>query len=228
MIGVFIGERIMYATNFVASFEDQVYLKRLTTLDDYVVYNTWYKVDLHLNWDTKMYYLMLNDVVVVKDVPFAADSFDGIRLSQTRQVDVWYDEIYVGFDTLMDYMCPLVDRAGVRTWETQQQGWAADEITGYSKVNGHATADSGIPVYQPMMRHYSHLDLNGPLHFDGAAHLLVTPTLSPVALSHRHLSPLTLPRPRRPSITSRSHYAPPAPTSPPPPPAACRKTWTWR
>ena len=218
----------MYATNFVASFEDQVYLKRLTTLDDYVVYNTWYKVDLHLNWDTKMYYLMLNDVVVVKDVPFAADSFDGIRLSQTRQVDVWYDEIYVGFDTLMDYMCPLVDRAGVRTWETQQQGWAADEITGYSKVNGHATADSGIPVYQPMMRHYSHLDLNGPLHFDGAAHLLVTPTLSQPSPPSRSLTDTSPPSRCRDARPPRHAHI--IPTLPPltPPPAACRKTWTWR
>ena len=43
-----------------------------------------YKVDIHLNWATMKYYIMLNDIVVVKDVPFQATAIDGIRLSQTR------------------------------------------------------------------------------------------------------------------------------------------------
>ena len=41
IIGIFMGERVMYGTNFVASFEENVYLQRLQQLDEYVVYNTW-------------------------------------------------------------------------------------------------------------------------------------------------------------------------------------------
>ena len=49
IIGVFMGERLMYGTNFVASFEENVYLQRLQQLDEYVVYNAWYCRDFILH-----------------------------------------------------------------------------------------------------------------------------------------------------------------------------------
>ena len=46
IIGVFVGEKIMYGTTFIASFEENVYLQRLQQLDEYVVYNAWYEIDI--------------------------------------------------------------------------------------------------------------------------------------------------------------------------------------
>ena len=70
-----------------------------------------------------------------------------------RQVDVWYDEIYVGFDTLMDFMCPIVERRGVQTWETKQRGWEPVEVYGYdTDASGNTVPYDGVAQYTPMMR----------------------------------------------------------------------------
>jgi hypothetical protein len=83
---------------------------------------------------------------------------DGIRLSVTRATNVWYDEIYVGFDNTMNFSCPTTTRRGTNTVQPVQKHWSFQEVHG---------SNSLYTVYNQMMRHYSHLDTTGSIPFDG-------------------------------------------------------------
>jgi hypothetical protein len=143
----------------------------------------WYKVDIHINWKANTYTVMLNDEIRVQNArftgiyvahPFAeyfpsrlcycrlcyftGEDVDGIRISVTRAVDVWFDEIYVGFDNMMGFTCPFTDRSGTSTVAPVQRHWSYDEVHG---------GGSGFTGYVEMTRHYNHLDDTGSIPFDG-------------------------------------------------------------
>ena len=87
IIGVYIGSNgIIYDTNFKASFNFDKYNQNNNTIDHYPLFDIWYKVDIHLNWLTGLYYIMLNDLIVADDIPFRASHVDGFKLSLTRGV----------------------------------------------------------------------------------------------------------------------------------------------
>ena len=71
---------------------------------------------------------------------------------------MWFDEIYIGPDTLMDFKCPVLTKGGTHTSTTPSPTWSQQE------VNDSWTSDS---TYNKMTRHYSHLDTLGPIPFDG-------------------------------------------------------------
>lgn len=58
----------------------------MKTINKYVKYNEWYKIDMLLDWNASTYSIMLNNVMTVQGVTFSAKSVDGVRLSLTRQV----------------------------------------------------------------------------------------------------------------------------------------------
>jgi hypothetical protein len=165
VIGIFIGDQIKHGANFGSSVDEKYYFKRMTVIDSYPAFDRWYKVDIHINWNTHTYYILLDDVLVVRDAKFVGDDVDGIRLSVTRATNVWFDEIYVGFDPQMNFSCPMTVREGSRSNIPLQKGWSLDEV--------NEEGSSGFSEYSKMTRHYSHLEPAGLKHFDGQGHVRV-------------------------------------------------------
>ena len=75
----------------------------------------WYKIDIRIQWDMQTYMVLIDDEIVTSKQSFYADDVDGIRLSVYRAVDVWFDEMYVGFDNTMEFVCPVSLRTGTGT-----------------------------------------------------------------------------------------------------------------
>lgn len=72
-------------------------------------------MDIRIQWDLQTYMVLLDDTIVTSQQPFQAGDVDGIRLSVYRSVDVWFDEMYVGFDNTMNFTCPVSLRTGTGT-----------------------------------------------------------------------------------------------------------------
>lgn len=166
IIGVYVGDKIMHGHNFNVKVDEEYFLKRFATVDEYPGFGFWYKVDLHIDWDAMTYYLLLNDVLVVDAVPFQAESMDGIRLSVNRAASVWFDEIYVGFDNTMGFRCPMTKRNKVQTSVPMQYGWGLSEEGGVYVSDENGELILGNSNFD-MMRHYNHLDPTGSVPFNG-------------------------------------------------------------
>lgn len=165
VIGVFIGDKIKHGSNFVFAVDESIFLKRLKTIDEYPAFDRWYKIDIHIRWDTHTYFILLDDTLVVKDQTFEGDDIDGIRLSTDRATNVWFDEIYVGFDNNLDFECPNVERGGARTGIPVQRAWTLDEV--------NAVGSEGYTQVDDMTRHYNHLDPTIAVKFDGQGQVKV-------------------------------------------------------
>ncbi len=162
VIGVFTGDKITHGSNFGSAVDEKVYLKRSVTLWDYPTFDRWYKVDIHINWDNHTYYIALDDTIMVSNSKFTGEDIDGLRLSVTRAVDVWFDEIYVGFDNTLGFTCPTTSRTGTETVAPEQRHWSLQEVAG---------GESSFTEYSKMTRHYSHLDVTGSVPFDGGGNI---------------------------------------------------------
>ena len=162
VIGVFIGDKIKHGSNFGSAVDEDLFLKRLTVIDEFPAFDRWYKVDIHIRWETNTYFILLDDTLVVKDQSFEGDDADGLRLSVNRATDAWFDEIYVGYDNNLDFECPATHRQGSTTNIPEQRGWALDEV--------NAKDSNGFTEFHKMSRHYSHLDTTGSVPFDGQGH----------------------------------------------------------
>ena len=168
VIGVFIGDKIMHGANFGTAVDEKAFLKRMVTLDEYPSFDRWYKIDIHIQWNSKTYFIMIDDTLVTDDVSFTADNLDSIRLSVNRATDVWFDEIYVGFDNTMSFKCPKTSRGAVSTMTPIQRSWSMEELSG-DKNNF-----DGATEYTTMQRHYSHLaDPVGKNALDGQGQISV-------------------------------------------------------
>jgi hypothetical protein len=159
VIGVSIGDKIKHGANFGSEVDEDLYLKRMAIIDEYPAFDRWYKVDIHIRWDSHTYFILLDDTLVVKDQTFTGDDADGLRISVNRATDVWFDEIYVGFDNNLNYECPATYRRGSTTNFPEQKGWSRSEVS--------AQGSDGYTEYNKMTRHYSHLETDGTVHFDG-------------------------------------------------------------
>jgi len=159
IIGVYFGCSIMHGSNFYSSVDEKVFLKRMATIDNYPVLNRWYKIDIFIQWEKQTYSVSINDVLITKQHTFSGLSVNGIRLSVYRSVDVWFDEIYVGFDNTMEFTCPTTSRVGTATKAPVQRTWSFDEVHGKNSL-GHTT-------YNDMSRHYNFLSTQGSIPFDG-------------------------------------------------------------
>lgn len=68
----------------------------------------WYKLDIFINWHRHLYSIQLNDVLRVQDAPFRGEQVHSISLSNLHAMSTWWDEIYVGENHLVDFVCPYV------------------------------------------------------------------------------------------------------------------------
>ena len=158
VIGVFTGDKITHGANFGSAVDEKTFLKRSATIWNYPVFDRWYKVDIKLNWANHTYLVALDDTVLISDVPFKGEDLDGLRISVTRAVEVWFDEIYVGFDNSLDYQCPRVNRLGAQTDGPEQRHWSLRDVSG---------GENPYTTYNKMGRHYSHIDPTGTVAIDG-------------------------------------------------------------
>jgi len=170
VIGVFVGDQIKFGNNYGSAVDERDYLKRFKIIDEYPTFDRWYKVDIHIRWGdgdgANYYYILLDDILVTPDVEFFdTDYIDGVRLSLTRAVDVWFDEIYVGFDNTMDFKCPDVTRQSVNTQSPVQRGWVPEEV--------NEKGSDGNTQYFSMTRHYNFMDDTGTVKFDGQGEVSV-------------------------------------------------------
>lgn len=86
IVGVYVGDSgILHASNFFQLFPNN-YNHEMSTIDKYVKYDEWYKIDILMDWSLSTYSIMLNNVMAVQGVSFSANSVDGVRLSVSRQV----------------------------------------------------------------------------------------------------------------------------------------------
>ncbi|KAJ1438841.1 hypothetical protein B484DRAFT_392074 [Ochromonadaceae sp. CCMP2298] len=159
VIGVFSGSTIMHGANFGSTVDEKVFLKRFVTIDNYPILSRWYKIDIKIQWDNHTYSVSIDDTIVAVTQPFKGDDVDGIRVSMYRSVDVWFDEIYVGFDNSLEFQCPITLRTGTNTQAPVQRHWSATEVSGQES--------QGITQYNTMTRHYNFLDTQGSIAFDG-------------------------------------------------------------
>eukprot|EP00981_Chlorochromonas_danica_P011120 scaffold3756_cov180-Ochromonas_danica.AAC.12 len=159
VIGVYFGWAIMHGSNFGSAVDESTFYKRLVTMDPSPTLATWYKVDIRIQWDAQTYSVALNDTIVTYNQTFQAEDIDGIRLSVWMAVEVWFDEIYVGFDNTMDFSCPITTRTGTRTDAPVQKGWSFEEV--------HGGNSNGYTEYKTMQRHYNFLLTTGSIPFDG-------------------------------------------------------------
>eukprot|EP01034_Spumella_vulgaris_P021395 gene21395-27425_t len=159
VIGVYFGGAIMHGANFGSAVDEKVFLKRLVTIDPYPILDRWYKIDIYIQWVNHTYSVAIDDTISVTAQSFTGDDVDGIRLSVYRAVDVWFDEVYVGFDNTMEFKCPVTLRTGTSTAAPVQKAWSFEEV--------HGGDSNGYTEYNTMTRHYNFLDTVGSIPFDG-------------------------------------------------------------
>lgn len=163
VIGVFFGSKILHGANFGSAVDEKVFLKRMVSIDDYPILNRWYKIDIKIQWDNHTYLVAIDDMIATTSQPFIGDDVDGIRLSTYRSIDVWFDEIYVGFDNSLEFQCPQTLRTGTGTQAPVQRHWSSEEV--------HGEGSLGYTAYNEMTRHYSFLNPEGSIAFDGQGHI---------------------------------------------------------
>ena len=159
VIGVYLGARILHGANFGSAVDEKVFLKRMVSIDDYPTLSRWYKIDIKIQWVNNTYSVSIDDNVVTTENKFIGSDVDGFRISIHRAVDVWYDELYLGFDTSMDFQCPITRRTGTSTQAPVQRHWSFEEV--------HGPGSQGFTEYNVMTRHYNFLDDIGTIAFDG-------------------------------------------------------------
>uniref|UniRef100_K3X2K1 EF-hand domain-containing protein n=1 Tax=Globisporangium ultimum (strain ATCC 200006 / CBS 805.95 / DAOM BR144) TaxID=431595 RepID=K3X2K1_GLOUD len=146
--------------------------------------NRWYKVDLFINWYQHTYSIQLNDILKVQNVTFNGVSVGSVSVNNLHAMSTWWDEIYVGKNHLMGFVCPHViadKRSTAFTSNSQSNGHG----NGVVVVKGRqlrklwATSFQGPATsYHPMVRHESHLSAQavfqynngGIVPLDGARH----------------------------------------------------------
>ncbi len=159
VIGVYFGGAIMHGANFGSAVDEKVFLRRMVTIDPYPILDRWYKIDIYIQWANHTYSVAIDDTISVTSQLFKGDDVDGIRLSLYRAVDVWFDEIYVGFDNTMEFKCPVTLRKGTSTAAPMQKAWSFQEV--------HGGDSNGYTEYYEMTRHYNFLNSVGSIPFDG-------------------------------------------------------------
>jgi len=79
---------------------------------DRVLRGRWYKIDIRMNWRDMTYNIHIDDELKIFDAPFRSSRLFSIGLYNHDSMDVWFDEIYVGHDDSMNFVCPQTRSLG--------------------------------------------------------------------------------------------------------------------
>lgn len=147
--------------------------------------NRWYKVDLFLNWFRHTYSIQLNDVLKVQNAPFKGDKVGSVSLNNLHAMSTWWDEIYVGENHLVDFVCPYVAQSPTTTTPSYSSNKANGNGDGVVVIKKRklrkfwaASFQSPSTAYHSMVKHESHLSRReefkhnngGIVPFDGEPH----------------------------------------------------------
>ena len=168
VIGLYFSSEMKHGSNYFALPHDKTHLHHMKTFSSEMKVDLWYKIDIRLNWDFKTYDIYLDDHIKVHDASFEADAIRSITLNTYGNVyGAWFDEIFVGSDTTMDFKCPISKMSeDLEMSMPEQRGWNSFEKGGESYDH-------------QMQRHFSHLykrvqmnmpNSNSGVPFDGVGH----------------------------------------------------------
>ena len=141
-----------------------------------VEFDNWYYIDIRLDWMKSLYSIFIDNTKVVTNQNLMIPSIQsfGIFLPISN-IDIWIDEIFVGYDATMNFQCPISIPTGKVEVETihEDRGWKSEEIDRVSQ-------------FHAMTHHESHLsrrtlyhrpDDGGLVPFDGTERLFYSSDL---------------------------------------------------
>ena len=131
-------------------------------------FDQWYKMDVLFDWHQMTYSVHLDDYAVVQGAIYNLNSIGSISLStRPSNVDVWFDEIFVGNDATLGFRCPTMKKgAPVEMPEVGNRGWNISDLGGVS--NHHAMTRHASHLSQREL--YSRSDKGGVIPLDGQGH----------------------------------------------------------
>lgn len=146
VLGIVIGRDLRHGVNYMGLPFDDEHIKQLQTIKTSVERNVWIKVDIRMNWAKHTHDVYVDDIRSVHDSPFHGDGIRALSLSNYYEGgNVWFDEIYVGDDTTMGFVCPTLSNDGkLHIDRPIERGWSLKEVGDTSSL-------------RPMQRHESHI-----------------------------------------------------------------------
>lgn len=101
--------------------EAHMYLS--TIFYENVLYNVWYKIDIQIYWATLEYDIVVDDVLMVNRATFKAKSIRAVGVYNYHSMTTWFDEIYLGKDDDMSFICPQMNVSGTYMNRPEQSEW---------------------------------------------------------------------------------------------------------
>ncbi|KAL9182021.1 hypothetical protein ACHAXT_012364 [Thalassiosira profunda] len=154
LVGLTFGSEVRHGVNYnEVPFDDQ-HVKHLNAIQRSVPPNTWIKVDIRFDWERRTHDVYVDDVRVVKSSPFVGEGIRVISLGNFYEGSkVWFDEIYVGKDTMLGFACPVVLPDGTLEEMDRplEKGWKAEdlgELSSLRDMQRHESHVSRRAVYQ--------------------------------------------------------------------------------
>jgi hypothetical protein len=146
VVGIIIGNELRHGVNYFGMPFDDGHIKQLKIIKPSVQNNTWTKVDIRIDWNERTHDVYVDDLRLVQGSQFHGEGIRALSLGNYYEGGkVWFDEIYVGEDTTMGFVCPVVSSDGkVQIDRPLERGWKAEEV-------GETTS------LRPMQRHESHI-----------------------------------------------------------------------
>jgi len=147
VVGIFFGQdQVRHGVNYIGIPHDDELIKELDTLPSTSFKSrTWSKVDILFDWENHNHSIYLNDIWMVQNIPFRGESVRAISLSNFHEGSgAWFDEIYVGEDTTMDFHCPRLQNGTLVMERPIERGWKLEDVGEVSSTH-------------PMKRHKSHV-----------------------------------------------------------------------
>ena len=146
VVGVVIGHELRHGVNYFGMPFDDGHIKHLKIIKPFVQRNIWTKVDIRIDWNERTHDVYVDDVRVVQEYPFRGEGLRALSLGNYYEGGkVWFDEIYVGEDTTMGFVCPAVSSEGkLHIDRPLERGWTVEEVGETSSL-------------RPMQRHESHI-----------------------------------------------------------------------
>lgn len=147
VIGIVVGQQVRHGVNYIGIPSDDEHVKQLNIIKPSSSQsNSWTKVDIRIDWAARTHDVYIDDVRLVQRSPFRGEGIRTLSMDNFyRGGKVWFDEIYVGKDTTMGFVCPSVLSNGTLQMERpMERGWKVEDIGETSSL-------------RPMQRHESHV-----------------------------------------------------------------------
>ena len=142
-----IGERSMHGFSEIGGPNNVNFEKRLNDLNFLARFNNWHHIDIRLDWKRSVYDIYIDNLILVRTASLNMDAIQSLAIFiPLSNVDIWFDEVYVGEDTAMGSRCPHIfsDENIENNFANESRGWKESEL-------------GGPTLYKPMTRHESHL-----------------------------------------------------------------------